>query len=553
MAAVATSQLWHLLRKDWRHIRWWILTFFLLQALPLINYLCFDSSADSAIAHGWMGHLVLVLALIRMFQIDSVAGSTSFLQTRPVARRQLLRTKIIISVLLVVVPCLLLKLLHYTVSGMTLNLVDYVVATGPELVRTLLFLALLLLPLTMLRQSLASQVAILVFSALAWWVAASYFDLAFGDIRAALNYCRADDPGLWMLTSSRIIIAQVSVIVAVGVTVWFFYRRHQRLATGLVLAALLMCAAVISYLWPWSFVVELRHFYEACSGQPHDLSVDPATIELELNVSAGNETTIKLICRHPLVVGQNKDYLLLPEVIDADMSFVDADREASCGSSLKSRRDTYGEVAVPYARHIVLNADGTTGQASSRPEFRLNCSAAPVKPCTTQVAEIRGTIQFSVRQQQVLASAPLRLGTRVSCHRTRLDIDEISENNIGIRTLMLSHPWLGEQRYREDLLITVVNRQYEEVLMNGGRTWNAAREYRRIRYWLRRAGPDNPLDWNKDYDLFPRDWLQEAEMQVLALPIIGEVIVPFRLFVEVPCRGTPFIIASREAETGGEG
>ncbi len=124
----------HCLKKDLRYLRHLLVLWFVLL---LVNSLLMRSGLDRLImsdegievlASAYvllyiLQQILQIVIICQLVQADSVAGTTAFWLTRPISRKELLLSKLLFVLLILVLPSLLAEAIVFWINGIPPSLV----------------------------------------------------------------------------------------------------------------------------------------------------------------------------------------------------------------------------------------------------------------------------------------------------------------------------------------------------------------------------------------------------------------------------------------------
>ena len=284
----------HHLKKDLRYLRLVLLTWFVLL---LVNSLLIRSGLDLSIASEEgievlssayvllyvLQQILQIVIVCQLVQADALAGTTAFWLTRPISRRQLLLSKSLFVLLVLLLPSVIAEVIVLQVNGISVSQTLYAL---PQ--ETILQSALFLMP-TMLLASLTPSLARLAITGLGSVTA--FFLIHYAVLASVMTFGTASRrrmsgvfPGQWpTIFSGNPSGMMVSAILAIGlcgmvIASQYLKRRTVHSATAAVLGMCLVIAAL--NLWSWD-LLKSSEWWSARTG------LSPESIQLVVTKDAG--------------------------------------------------------------------------------------------------------------------------------------------------------------------------------------------------------------------------------------------------------------------------
>ncbi len=533
----------HLLAKDFRHQRLWILLVWILAiSLPFIAR--HDAASD---IHGSTplmtlstGALLLLLAfvLVRLIRLDAPGRDFHFLATRPVPWRPLLVSKIIFTALFLVVPVLVARwgaipLLDIPVTGMDifLYLVETAIYLGAALAVVLVF-SLFLRHLAVIFAAILGT-AILITLGNAW--------LHERDLHNGASLRLIDSS----LQSSCFLVFCLALSITIGLVTWLRYRSKSLLPPLSLLVVGLTCSLLLKSFWPW-------HLGEWFPDSPKDASM-PAALRNQnaldfspkenqedrgLNGSSWDGTNVMGLNRYVVLKGLQAPYFA---------TIVTYQAEATLKSGL----------VIHSAYEDVSGHGGVGGMGeehrfqllgfSSRenPRWDLQCyelfnylpNRYPKDDLTG--VRIKGVVTLEIRRAVLVKTMPFREGATVDWCRTHYVLRKaaVTATNVpyDIASQTISLALHGESdgwSFWKQLKWVIYNRSQGDFLGGGsegeapgaGRVLSVARSYQGAFQKSARYG-----NWKKAQQPFPDDWMSGAEIAFIGSEPCGTIRLPYEI------------------------
>jgi len=284
----------HHLKKDLRYLRLLLLPWFVLL---LVNSLLIRSGLDLSIASEEgievlssayvllyvLQQILQIVIVCQLVQADALAGTTAFWLTRPISRKQLLLSKSLFVLLVLLLPSVIAEVIVLQVNGISVSQTLY--ALPQEII---LQSALFLMP-TMLLASLTPSLARLAIVGLGSVTA--FFLIHYAVLASVMTFGTASRrrmsavfPGQWpTIFSGNPSGMMVSAILAIGlcgmvIASQYLKRRTVHSATAAVLGMCLVIAAL--NLWSWD-LLRSRQWWSARTG------LNPESIQLVVSKEPG--------------------------------------------------------------------------------------------------------------------------------------------------------------------------------------------------------------------------------------------------------------------------
>ena len=249
---------WHIVRKDFRHLR-----FYLVGWIGLVISMRFLTGIDLYLTGPinlllWFGgglqKLIKVFALSlivsRLVHADSPVGNTAFWLSRPVSRPILLFGKSLFLVVFLILPTLLVESLFLLVNGVT---VFDIFRSVPQILFWQLLYISILMMLAAVTRSLSRMVVlgVVVFIAIPWVsvflrVALSFLGYRF-EMAPALTY-----------STSKWIAFGLGLVSIAGIVVRQQYITRRTAISGILLVGGVVVSCAMPWLWTWDFVGRLQ-------------------------------------------------------------------------------------------------------------------------------------------------------------------------------------------------------------------------------------------------------------------------------------------------------
>ena len=308
--------IWHIIRKDFRHLRLYLVGWLgLLIVLCLFVRLGWGLTLSTIAVIGVLKIVLLALIVSKVVQEDSPVGSTSFWLSRPVSGRQILAAKSIFFAVMLVAPTLLIEVIFLLFNGVVAH---DILRSIPEILIYTLFAVAILMMLSALTRSLSQMVLLGLFFSISMIV----FQLVRAEIFFPGNRLDIDLLTRMTLRSSQWIGFLLFLLTTTAIVVCLQYvTRRTKLNAILALTGLLPCILTFE-IWTWDFVAALR--------QPERTVVDPEKLvarideqSLKFYSTASMHSRDRRMVLHGAIVVENHpaDLMVVPLQVGSKVSF----------------------------------------------------------------------------------------------------------------------------------------------------------------------------------------------------------------------------------------
>jgi ABC-type transport system involved in multi-copper enzyme maturation permease subunit len=283
----------HHLKKDIRHLRSLLVLWFLLL---LVNSLLMRSGLDRFVASDEgievlatayvllyvLQQILQIVIVCQLVQADALAGTTAFWLTRPIARKELLLSKSLFVLLILVLPSLLAEVVVLRVNGISVSFI--LSALAEEIIlQSALFLvpAMLVAALTpnLVRLVVAGLTSATAFFLIHYAVLATVMAFGAGSRRQSFGVFPGQWPRIFPTTPSGMLVSAI-LMIGLGVAVICYQYLKRRTVNSAASAALGLCLVVTTLnFWPWGF----RTFGE---GLPPRSGLNPEGVKLVVHREA---------------------------------------------------------------------------------------------------------------------------------------------------------------------------------------------------------------------------------------------------------------------------
>ena len=436
----------HIVRKDFRHLRFYLAGWLGLVILMLIitgigPYL----QERTQVLIFFLGPLlpvakIFLLALIvsRLVQNDTPVGTTAFWLSRPVSGGTLLGTKTLFLVLTVILPTLVAEAVFLCIHGVT----GHDLRSLPEI----LFWQLLTIAVFMIPASLTRNLPRMFLLSFLFFFASV---CSYGMVHLVLCYLRYERgffPPLSLQTSSWIGLCLCFLVVAGAVIGHQYIPRRTRISLTLVFLGMFICS-MSEQVWTWDFV-GIAQRLDQTVWNPEKVTAQIK--EQSLSFRRESYSTLRSLNRWVLhgkvpVRSLPPELIIIPERIVSHPSFLPKHRPY-----IKEFRNPYVRVEAPRW------ADGIEPSIHQGRVEALSANLGGVRfldaeryavakylPALMEIGEdgyeshasnsaaLSADVNFLV-QQDVIASIRLESGTRYEGGSDHAEILQVTGSNDGV-------------------------------------------------------------------------------------------------------------------------
>ena len=437
----------HIVRKDFRHLRFYLAGWLGLVILMLIiTGIGPHLQERTQVLLFFLGPLlpvakIFLLALIvsSLVQNDTLVGSTAFWLSRPVSGGTLLVTKTLFLVLTVILPTLVAEAVFLCTHGVT----------GHDLLRSLpenLFWQLLTIAVVMIPASLTRNLPrMFLLSFLFFFASVCSYGMVYLVLRN-LRYERGFFPPLSLQTSSWIGLCLCFLVVAGAVIGHQYIARRTRISLILVFLGMFICS-MSGQLWTWDFVGVAQRLDQTV------LNPEKVTAQIEeqsLSFRRESYSTLRSLNRwvlHGIVPVRSlpPELMVIPERIVSHPSFWPKHRPF-----IKEFRNPYVRVEVPRWEGGIepsIHQGRVEALSAYLGDVRFldaeRYAVAKYLPALMEIGEddyeshassssvLSADVDFVV-QQDVIASIRLESGARYDGGSDHAEILQVTTSNDGV-------------------------------------------------------------------------------------------------------------------------
>jgi len=422
----------HLLRTDVRRLRW------LLALWVFVLGLDFAVLGGLAFARGFkfdmvymlvknlipaLELLIVLVAIPLVVQADALASTTAFWLTRPIARRDLLGTKLAFVAVCLVVPALAAEVAALVLNGVTprqVGLASIEIVLG-WLKFALPVMALAALTPTFGRFALAG-VGLYVLYTIAT-VSLAIWDL-YRSRRADFDFFA------WNQTledSRELVTLAATIAFSLAAVAYQYLTRRTRQTAGIALTGVLVVLS-ISHGWTWDFVrpIATPKTPAGLSTTGLEVSLDPSARFVSNEGDRDDPRTAIRTGRHIYgrfdVTGIPADYVAEVELVESRLDFADGhaitvDRQHAAMEEASARLFAHWDPRG--VRQALVNAHVLNARESAVMTPLVQPDNDTYARYARQPGRLHATVKVVVKQYQARADVPLRPGARYDTGTTR--------------------------------------------------------------------------------------------------------------------------------------
>ena len=433
----------HLLSKDLKYARFWVLATWSLAAMALFFPLVpAENRMDVA---GWLilfrygSWVLLFLTVAHAVLLDAPAREGAFFRTLPISLPEWLGSKLLFALVLIL-PMALIQLVMILFMGLAPGLPDLLLLFAEDLLAHSI-VAVLGLAMAARKPSHPQ-----FYASLAIWVGILLFGLFISS--SVLELMQRTEKPQWSysgeyLSLSQILVGSVLTIVGVLVVLVIFSRNRKISTLGMPLLGVLLVSHLVTIVWPVNFV-EMMADSEAEA--PRSEWPDADQIQMEFTetksgrrnkgmFSSSNANWNGITYR---TITANAELRGLPENWYAFKNAYDSETDLSNGKVIFSSEEANGKVN----ERLILPGVGIPSysdlaERSNQLGVKIAEVSLPAATGAMEDARIRGEVEIPFVRPVVLARIPLRAGESVSVGDRRYLVTSASQNGDEIRFQVL--------------------------------------------------------------------------------------------------------------------
>lgn len=523
----------HFFRKDLRFARWAILsTWFVAASALWFPTVPLEERAEQII---WLylsrygSWLLLCLAAGHLILLDAPFREGAFIRTRPALLSDMLRSKCLI-VLLLILPMALFECLMLLLMGLRPGVLELTLAFAENL---LILAAIAAVGMAMaLRQESARQFnssivawgGVLLIGLIAFnWCNGAYFQTEKPEWSHDLEY----------LKTSRLLVARIMALAGAVAGIALFTRSRRRKTISAALALTALCAIASLFFWPLNFV---KTCVPARREAPKSEWPDQSKLNVTINPTWHSQSRfIKYIggyngVRHQSINSYYGIKGLSPDWFPAAANGYRSEIVLADGRIIKRKRNAWGQVFPDAILHQLkmkpyYPATREREWQAELSEFKLESRAGSLSG-----AGLRGELLLPLYRAVILARAPFREGLSIRIPNRRIQIPEIGIVGDELHCTILeesssSSSCGGVTRLSEDGIAFLIMRQDrgEFVQSNGSGRRNLAAGH----YFLRRKDFQGVIYPPDKKNTVTAEWLAGAEILIISQEYGGILTQPF--------------------------
>ena len=533
----------HLLAKDFRHQRLWVLLVWALAAaLPFIaqhdatSEIRGSSSLTKLCVGGFF--LMIVLVVIRLIRLDAPGRTLHFLATRPVGWMSLLVSKVIFIALFLFLPVLLAKWAAIPLLEVPANGLDIFLYLLEGALWTAVLVAIVALYALFLR-NLPTIFAALLGSAVFLIMGMSWLSMRFSQMSAIPRM--VDIP----LQNTRYLIANLTLVLTISVVAVLRYRlRSVRLPLVVCLAGLGLSHLASSY-WPYYLCQLFPDQQQESSEFSKDMR-DAIKLQIESEnkriydaFSSGTQNQTRYVKGVPqfLLEGVQPPYFAVQVDYQSDITLRSG---RVIHSSLGDINTRFSK--APMSEALLYKMAGLTNPPPEkwmRQSFEI-FQYLPQKHRDEDFlgARVKGVITLEIRRAVLLKTLPFITGATIDQPRRRYILQRAEVTPNAVLCDLVSHsiksklrgdyPGLGNW---ENISWLVFNRKLGEYLKNWGGGSNSDANFLYNRGFYEATLRREPIQekWKEAERPFPDYWKTDAEISFFTSVPYGRIKLPYEV------------------------
>lgn len=530
----------HLLRKDFKYARFWILATWVVAAmallLPVLPVEIRFDMAMSLVLFRYGSWLLLFLTVSHVVLLDAPARDSAFFRTLPISSATWLRSKLLFALLLVF-PMALVQGLMIVALGLFPGFLDFILLVAEDFLSHAIAagLAVAMAARKPNHAKFYASVAICL-----GVIIATAFIL--GSVQEQIRSGRKVE---WSysgqyLSQSRFLIIQILALIGIVAGLIAFSRNRRVRTLGMALVGTLAVSALALKFWPVNFV-EMMAAPEAEAPRNEWPDVDQVKVEFtETEVgrrnksmfssqdSGYNDLTYRTINANSEVAGLPAKWYVFKNGYEAEI-------ELSNGTKISSSDQARGRIN----EELLLSELGIPSwrdreQATERLPLNIAEFVLTDASGAAEDAKIRGEVKIPFVRPVILARIPLKAGETAKLGNNRFQIisasqigDQISFNILQEYASLKLRGGVNSSSQR-DISFMVINQEKRSYLDHSGSSssgttighYGAIRQDMDMEIWR---------DFAKDDRRKPdaTGWLGGAELLIIGQENGGEITKKF--------------------------
>jgi hypothetical protein len=508
-----------IISKDLRHLRWWILIAAVGSTLPILplwmNTAPMGMRFTISVFAGLASAILAILALQHLIHDDPLAGTQSFLATKPISRQRLLGNKILFAFVFFVLPGACLRVILYFSIWFDLPPAAYAIVLAQETLFGATLLAFFLLPAAW-TTNFPRLIIVTVIGAIVLIAALAILE----KIKPSNSPHISNNPAAIALLAA---LLQVTIIFGFCIAA-AIYAGFRRISWSVGAVVLTLIATAMT----------AQHVRFPSPSPPLPAFRSPR-IPLELDIVKGvphnqqGSTSNKRVYKAVIFANLKNlppTYCALATRVETTITGSPA--IANGHAVLTATRSPISPDGETAAAKELLNMPLTNDDTRSHPGITLFESSQPLPDLARCM--LQGEIQFTIYQAQRIATLPARKGGAARIAPYRFHIETVSslgsrlEINLVVETLDSPLFARGETDPESTPFMAAISAPgTHEILLSDGHAQSSTSlgpyQIRTIRLIFKM----------KDDAAIPEELLKNGNLEIVSTPAVGTVSLPYSI------------------------
>lgn len=456
-----------MLRKDFSNARSWVIASWVIQLLEAIFFCWMEDNRSLSLAGTFLVliHFILLFqVMMQIIRMDTFAGTTGFLLSRPISRSRLLASKILFFFLFLLLPHLLLIFIKAAVLGMKWSIADAALMIMETTLEDSLCMALGMLASSFTR--LRSVQMMIVVAAV----------VGFGLTFSFLNRSRFLDNSLG---DSRCLLWLALLVLSVLGTIILWAHGRRLLLSTVTLMILISGDYLLACNSQWNFVKSLSRKWN-----PADALIATPEIKWEGDASRGSDARRNgenyfSIMKKGHIQGLKKDW-------EARLISRNSVADFPDGNQVRSLNKVVYFPGPSELSNIYINQFGIPLPERLARGFRpwhsewevFECPETDIRQRRREGMKIHGQGTFELYQAAPAAELPLKKGAELAVGRSLYKITQLlaydSQIQVTISTKRLLLRSRGEAWLADIPECLLVNPETQDMTSSGSGNSNTS-------------------------------------------------------------------------------